>query len=221
MGAAARVSGVTEHRSLHGGLSVRSKARGEIDVRAVTYGVVDSYGSLWAPGCLTEHFNRRQPSICWGHDTSDIIGRGISWRDTSAGPVVTARLDNDPRVPWAQQAIAQIDSGTLDDVSVAFSNAERRAPHKHELMAWPTAREVIEYAEVGEISLVFEGAVPGAKVLAMRSAAGAHRLAAALATGQLTPAQWRARRSIERGYDAEIERSLAEADRILAQLGRR
>ncbi len=214
---------MTEHRLIPSALSVRSKPRGEIDVRAVAYGVVDSYGSLWAPGCLTEHFNRRLPTICWGHDTSDIIGRGISWCETSDGPVVTARIDNDPHVPRAQQAIAQIESGTLDDVSVGFANARRRDPDKHERMAWPTATEVIERAEVGEVSLVYEGAVPGAKILAMRAAPAATswRLAWALANGQMTPTQWRARGAAERGYDAEIERALAEADRVLAQLGRR
>lgn len=106
-----------EHHKAHGRIvrDARAAKQGVFTARAVTYGVVDDYGSCWARGVFDESLNTELPIIAFGHDWSKPIGRAQSWRGTPKGPEITARLDNSPDVPLARQVIAQIDSGTLTD----------------------------------------------------------------------------------------------------------
>lgn len=145
---------------------------GTVEVIAVAYGVVDDYGSLWAPGVFARSLEERMPTFAFGHNWSEPIGRGVFAQDTDAGQYVTLRLDLDENVPRALQAHAQMRSGTLDDVSVGFSNVTRRPPTDDEKEAYPGVTEVILDADLDEISVVLRGAVPGAKVLAVRAAGG-------------------------------------------------
>lgn len=210
------------------GVEVRSSVEGIFDARLVSYdGPPDSYGSIWSPGCLTASLNREMPVICLGHEWTLPIGRGTSWRDTPAGPVLTARLDNDPDVPIARQVIAQLRSGTLTDVSIGFARAVRREPSSAELLAWGReVVEVIERADLQEVSVVALGAVPGAEVLALRShpgSLGSSTLAREVLAGRMTAAQWRAARGHEAVRDRDVARLVdAEraADRAMATLRR-
>lgn len=196
---------MTEHRSAGGSL-VRAKGspEGVFTARAVSYNTLDSLGSVWAPGCFTASLNQHLPVIAWGHDwTAGPIGRATSWRDTAQGPEITARLDNHPDVPVARQAIAQIASGTLTDVSVGFSQTKRREPTKQELQRWPGADEVIISATLDELSIVLVGAVPGAELISMRSTKV--QLQRDLARGRISPAQYRARVELDEALDAALD----------------
>lgn len=134
---------------------------GIIEVLAVAFGVTDDYGTQFRKGTFTESLERRLPVIAFGHDWSDPIGRAVSYRETDEGLYLTARLDVGGAVPRADQAYQQMRSGTLTDVSVGF---------------WRTAQEdkgdyvLITKGDLDEVSVVLRGAVPGSRVLAVRSA---------------------------------------------------
>ena len=162
-----------------------------IEVRAVTYGVVDDWGSVFLPGTFNESLGRRLPTFAWGHDWSEPIGRATAWNDSDEGLDLTMRLSDPDAVPRARQAMVQFADGTIDDVSVGFSGTSRRPPTKDEEKQWPGVREVITSADLDETSAVLRGAVPGAKVLSVRSAAEVDldavvALAKRVAAGELT-----------------------------------
>jgi len=148
---------------------------------AVRYGVVDDYETRFLPGCFNDGLERRLPKIAWGHDWSDIVGRVTSYEDTPEGLVIHARLSDPEAVPRARQAIAQLRDGDVDDVSVGFTPTSTQ-----------TTDGIFEFvrAELDEVSLVLRGAVPGAKVLALRStqvvpAEVAGQIIAQLSQGQI------------------------------------
>lgn len=215
-----------EHRSLS--VSASSKVDGVIEMRVITYDTQpDDYGTIWRRGCLTAGLNKRLPIILWAHDIVAPIGRGVSWRDSADGPLVTARLDNHPDVPLARQAIAQLQSGTLTDVSLGFSHAVKEEPTSAEFLMWGRSRtkEAIVSAVCEEISIVYRGAVPGAEVLSLRHNSSAttmpatsqRDMALALIDGRMTPGQWRASRVREAELDRRVDNlaasRLAEAER--------
>lgn len=160
-------------RHTRGTIRAKDTAQGIVTVRAFTYDTLDSYMTVFRPGSATKSLNARLPTIHGSHswDIQNLIGRAISWRDTSAGPEVTFRLDLHPDVPVARQVLAQIESGTLTDVSIGFASTRtgRREPTKDEMKRWPGVDWVYDEIEVQEISVVPQGAVPGAEILALRS----------------------------------------------------
>lgn len=135
---------------------------------AAAYGVVDEYGSLWLPGCFNDSMNERMPVICWGHDWTEPVGRAVDWSDQPHGLIITGQLDDPNDVPRARQAWSQLRSGTLGDLSVGFSHTMRREPTPDEVQQFPGVREVIESAQLDEVSIVLRGAVPGAQVTGTR-----------------------------------------------------
>ena len=161
-----------EHRAIRGAQirAVTEDGQHFIDLQIITPNVVDDYGSVWMEDCFDRSLDERMPTLAWAHDWSEPIGRGVSWsREPGEGPVVRFRLDDFDAVPTARRAFAQVESGTIDDCSVGFSNTQRRDPTGDEVTKWPGVREVIESADDDEVSLVLRGAVPGAKVVAYRS----------------------------------------------------
>ncbi len=134
---------------------------GTIEVLAVAYGVTDDYGTQFDRGTFTESLRGHLPVIAWAHSWDEPIGRATGWRETDEGLYLTARLDIGGAVPRADQAYEQARSGTLTDVSVGFM---RRADEERDGVT------VITKADLDEVSFVLRGAVPGAKVLAVRSA---------------------------------------------------
>lgn len=198
-------SGAVDHRVAGG--EVRGARQGIFTALAVRYGVVDLYGSVWAPGCFDASLNQRLPVILFGHDHVEPVGRATSWRPTPNGPEVTAKLDLSADVPKGRQAAAQLQSGTITDVSVGFTAGRKREPSGEERKRWPGVREVIDEAEMLELSLVSVGAVPGAKVLSSRSAS----LARDLATGRISVAQYQAEVDLE----AEMDEALARVAPLL------
>lgn len=157
--------GAPEHRDGN-----RNHLRGEVravtdegtfEVLAVAYDVVDDYGTRFVPGVFNDSLEQRLPVIAWAHDWSEPIGRATGWRETDEGLFITGRLDLGGSVERAKQAHEQMRSGTLTDVSVGFWRlADRTADD---------GVTEITRGDLDEVSVVLRGAVPGAKLLAVRS----------------------------------------------------
>lgn len=144
--------------------------RHRLTLKAITPGVVDDYGSVFMPDVFTRSLDTRLPTLCWAHDWAEPLGRGVDVHtDDDGSPIIRFELSDPDAVPMVRRAWAQIVDGTITDCSVGFSDVERRAPAPDELERWPGAREIITRATLDEVSLVLRGAVPGAKVLALRS----------------------------------------------------
>lgn len=141
-----------------------------IDLKVISTGIVDDYGSMWDPHCFDAYAQKRMPVLCWAHSWADPIGVAVSYTPSDEGPTVRFKFDDFDAVPQAKRAFAQVKSGTIGDCSVGFSNTTRRDPTEEERSAHPGAKEFIVSAELDETSLVLRGAVPGAKVVALRSA---------------------------------------------------
>lgn len=169
---------MTKNRRRIGHVRGASEEDGQhyVTLQIITPGVVDDYGSVWQRDTFDRSLQERLPTLAWGHDWKNPIGRAVDYETTDQGPVVRFRLDDFDAVPEARRAYAQVQSGTIDDCSVGFSNVTRRDRNqmtKEERDSFgPKATEIIEDADLDETSLVLRGAVPGAKVLAVRSKGG-------------------------------------------------
>lgn len=141
-----------------------------VSLQVIKPGVVDDYGSVWKAGAFDASLESRLPVLCWGHDWTNPLGPGVGFRTGRNGPIVDFNFSNFDAVPEARRAHAQVKDGTIGDCSVGFSGTERRDPTDEERSKYPGVREVITKANLDEVSLVLRGAVPGAKVLAVRSA---------------------------------------------------
>lgn len=138
---------------------------GTFEVLAVAYDVTDDYGTQFRKGVFTESLGDRLPVIAWAHSWDEPIGRATGFREADEGLYLTARLDIGGSVRRADQALEQMRSGTLTDVSVGFM---RLADETND-----DGVTVITKGELDEVSVVLRGAVPGAKILAVRSARAA------------------------------------------------
>lgn len=139
-----------------------------VTLHCIRPGVVDDYGSLWMPDAFDESLAKRMPTLCWSHDWSEPLGPAIDYETSDDGPTVRFGFSDFDAVPMARRAHAQVSDGTIQDCSVGFWNARRRDPTDQEVEQYPGIREVILEADLDEVSLVLRGAVPGAKVLAVR-----------------------------------------------------
>jgi HK97 family phage prohead protease len=148
------------------------------------------------PDAFDESLATRLPTLCWSHDWSEPLGPAIDYASSDDGPQVRFAFSDFDAVPMARRAHAQVSDGTIQDCSVGFWNAQRRDPTDEEVEQYPGIREVILKADLDEVSLVLRGAVPGAKVLAVRSAKVAVDQAVELAKrvqdGELTSEQAKA-----------------------------
>ncbi|MGK2947930.1 MAG: HK97 family phage prohead protease, partial [Acidimicrobiales bacterium] len=164
-----------------------------VTLHAIRPGVVDDYGSLWAADAFDESLATRLPTLCWAHDWSEPLGPGVDYETSDEGPAIRFLFSDFEAVPIARRAHAQVADGTIQDCSVGFYGATRRDPTDDERITYPGVREVIEKAQLDEVSLVLRGAVPGAKVLAVRGAKvavdAAVDLARRIAEGEITKEQ--------------------------------
>lgn len=167
-----------------------------VTLHAIRPGVVDDYGSLWAADAFDESLATRMPTLCWAHDWSEPLGPAVDYETSDDGPSIRFTFSDFEAVPMARRAHAQVSDGTIQDCSVGFWNAQRRDPTDDEKRDHPGIREVIEKAQLDEVSLVLRGAVPGAKVLAVRGAKVAVDAAVDLARrvqeGEITQAEAKA-----------------------------
>jgi hypothetical protein len=146
----------------------------------LAYEVVDDYGTIWTEGVFDASVRERMPTLLYGHDWSDltnILGRGIDYQDTREGPRTLFELTDFDSHPHTRQVAAQINEGTMVDMSVGFDRRRWFGPGKGsdgplgvadvELRGPTGVRALERMVEAGwdETSLVVRGAVPGAKVL--------------------------------------------------------
>lgn len=87
--------------------------------------------------------------ILWQHQTHEILGKPLWLKETDAGLVFRARLDDIPR---AHDALKLLKSGTLDSFSVGV-----------DVLKWVDTADgrLVTEARLWEISLVTFAAVPG------------------------------------------------------------
>jgi HK97 family phage prohead protease len=159
-----------ERRAMRG-IGIRAAdidGRPGVTLHAIKPGVVDDYGTLWEPDTFDESLAQRLPTLCWAHDWSEPLGPAVDYRTGADGPEIDFVFSDPDAVPIARRAHAQVSDGTIRDCSVGFWGAERRDPTDAERKQYPGIREVIYRANLDEVSLVLRGAVPGAKVLAVR-----------------------------------------------------
>lgn len=157
----------------------------------VAYEVVDDYGTIWTRGVFDKSVRDKMPVLLYGHDwtnVASVLGRGIDYRDADDGPRTLFELTDFDEHPHTRQVAAQINEGTLVDMSVGFDR--RRWTGSWEPTDGPLSAEdatkvgpngakpVERMLEAGwdETSLVVAGAVPGSKVLtgvrSVRTASG-------------------------------------------------
>lgn len=141
-----------------------------VTLKVITPDVVDDYGTVWMADTFDEALAARGPVLCWSHDWSEPLGPMVDFRVGPGGPEIDFQFSDFEAVPMARRAHAQVGDGTIRDCSVGFVRAEWRDATDSDKQRWPGAREVITKAGLDEVSLVLRGAVPGAKVLAVRSA---------------------------------------------------
>lgn len=235
-----------QHRAMRG-VEIRAAdvdGKPGVTLHCIKPGVVDDYGSLWNPRAFDESLQKRLPTLCWAHDWSEPLGPALDFELSDDGPQVRFRFSDFESVPQARRAHAQVLDGTIQDCSVGFWNVQRRDPTDDEREQYPGIMEVIEKADLDEVSLVLRGAVPGAKVLAVRSpkvaVEAALDLARRVSEGEITTDEAKAALDLLAKDDpapavdgeqepppdpAEVEAAqdavLAEADAVLADRGRR
>jgi HK97 family phage prohead protease len=102
------------------------------------------------------------PRITWAHDWSQPLGQYIAYDDKPDGLDLVGQFDDFNDVPMARQAYAQLKSGTIDQFSVGFMPLTYERDAESNRMTFTRGR-------LDEVALVLMGAVPGTKLLAMRS----------------------------------------------------
>ncbi len=144
----------------------------------VAYEVVDDYGTIWTRGVFDKSVREKMPVLLYGHDwahVTNVLGRAIDYRDSEDGPRTLFELTDFGEHPHTRQVAAQINDGTLVDMSVGFDRRRWYGPGGERALAegdrelrGPTGAKPVErMIEAGwdETSLVVAGAVPGSKVL--------------------------------------------------------
>lgn len=159
-----------------------------IEAVVLTYNAPDDYNTIFRPGCFAVSLEERMPRICWAHRWDEPLGRWVDYRDTATELTLIGELDDFDAVPRARQAAAQLESGTIDQFSVGFMRLADETVDPDEFdMRGLTA---ITSGQLDEASLVLVGAVPGTKLLAVRSGTVSESavigLAKQVAAGELT-----------------------------------
>jgi len=158
-----------EYRQVTTSATIDDVHEGRITADVVSYNKLDDYGTTFKPGCFTESMSKRMPKICWGHDWKDPIGRWTEVDDSSSRLRMVGELDINNHVPSADRAYAQLRSGTIDQFSVGFV---RQVDEKGKV---PGTFDIVR-ALLDEASPVLVGAVPGTKLVSIRSTRNAPRL---------------------------------------------
>lgn len=148
----------------------------QFDAIVLRYDVLDDYGTRFAPKAFTESLAERQVRVMLGHrwgDVTQLVGRVVSWDDNDERLQVTVQLqvgldaDGMDKNPAARQAFHLLDDELVDQFSIGF--IRRAEEHPEGEPEW-VAR--ITKGDLYEVSLVFEGSVPGTELVGVRSATG-------------------------------------------------
>jgi len=94
----------------------------------IVWGVVDSYGTMFMKGCCAKSIRERGPEsdskykivMLWQHRMDEPIGQFTVLKEDDYGLYFEAVLDDPDEVPTAKRALAQINSGTVNNLSVGF-----------------------------------------------------------------------------------------------------
>jgi HK97 family phage prohead protease len=137
---------------------------------ASLFETIDTDNDIMAKGCFRATLAaarkaRRFPKMLWQHDRREPIGVWTDLAEDDKGLRVAGRLVLES--PRGAEAYALLKAGALDGLSVGFRivKAVRDAQRN--------ARRILE-AELGEISLVTFGAMPGALIDGVKSAPSDH-----------------------------------------------
>lgn len=137
----------------------------------IPYNVVDSYGTVWLPGCFTRSLQRKLPPVLMHHDTKILVGRVTGYRDTPTAMQMTIRLADPSAVPDARAAQSLLREGVIDGVSFFYDldkpTEQNVTLQRSRFGGAPCFKSVT----LNEVSFVTIPSVPGARVLAVRSAA--------------------------------------------------
>lgn len=161
-----------EHRTQHVEVRASTDSPGLFEAEVMRYGILDDYRTIFDPEVFRASLEERLPRITWGHDWADVIGQYVDYRDTRDALTLVGQLDDFDAVPRARQAHAQLLSGTIDQFSVGFRRGE----------TYEDDQGVTHFrtATLDEVALVLSGAVPGTKLLAVRSAGQTRQVPEAL-----------------------------------------
>lgn len=182
----------SEIRQAGGEIRAVSKSDHTFELRICTFNVVDSYGSVWEPGVFQESLRTKLPPACWGHDWARVIGSVVEHDERPDGQYGLVKMADMDAVPDSRMAYSLIGDGHVSQTSFGFKREEwvdgTRADYTPSMDG---EKERMVRARLDEISPVLVGAVPGARVLAVRSQEKMSRMDAgqllvAVATGQVT-----------------------------------
>lgn len=182
-----------EMRQAGGEIRAVSDADKTFELRIVAYDVVDTYGSVWEPGVFADSLRTKLPPACWGHDWARVIGSVVEHDDRADGQYGLVKMADQESVPDARMAYSLIKDGHITDTSFGFKRQEwsdTRNDTAYE-PALDGEKERLRSARLDEVSPVLVGAVPGSRVLSVRSEGkmarvDAANLVTAVATGQIT-----------------------------------
>lgn len=135
----------------------------EFEAVAVTYGVTDSYRTRFMPGVFAESLRGELPPIRWGHDQSSrgLVGQIVDYVDNNLRLEIIGQIFPAGKTPHSRQAYEGLRHGVLDEFSVGF---DRLATYKA-----PDGVVEITKAQLLEVSIVMNAAVPGAELITVRS----------------------------------------------------
>jgi HK97 family phage prohead protease len=139
-----------------------------VEAVVLAYNVIDDYNTRFRPGCFTESLEARLPRMVWAHRWDDPVGRWVDYKDTQTELTLIGELDDFDAVPRARQASAQLASGTIDQFSVGFVREADELVDPEDVDGARGVYDIVK-AQLDEASLVLVGAVPGTKLLAVRS----------------------------------------------------
>jgi len=142
---------------------------GRVLADVLTYYRVDDYGTEFHHESALEGLQRRMPTMVWGHNWLEPIGRWTDYDSDQTRLRMVGELDlelterGDMLVPRAHQAWSQMNSRTVEQFSIGFITLGKGKSEK------PGAT-MITKMQIDEVSPVIVGAVPDTKLLAVRSA---------------------------------------------------
>ncbi|WP_242217254.1 HK97 family phage prohead protease [Shinella zoogloeoides] len=141
---------------------------GEIEGTAVTFNVVDSYRTEFAPDAFRGIEGRTVPML-WSHDPANVIGSWSSFHVRADG--LTAKGKLNLAVAKALEVRSLLQAGDVKGLSIGFATVkdERRANG---------VRRILE-ASLKEISIVAFPAVPGSGITKVRTSTHGTETAAA------------------------------------------
>jgi HK97 family phage prohead protease len=182
-----------ETRAAGGEIRAVSESDRTFELRIVAFNTVDSYGSVWEPGVFADSLRTKLPPACWGHDWARVIGSVKEHDERSDGHYGLVQMADMDSVPDARMAYSLIRDGHITDTSFGFKRGEWNDSKRSEdyKPALDGEKERMIRARLDEVSPVLVGAVPGSRILTVRSEEKISRMDAGqlltgVATGQVT-----------------------------------